>query len=215
MNNSVTALKRNIFPASLVAALTPHPLLLDWLDWGAPDRKNPPSCLIYAAPAHLKMEEVLDALPDMPGGPDPSGGFGSLKQEKDGPGKRSIEVKLVVVAVDGNDPRKVLGMANLSYDCLVERNPERTFIALHFEGICVAEAFRGLGLGRQIAISSGSYLAESMRHFLNAFPDTKSDICLYADFNSKGGEATYYALSDVLRIFAEEFEANYVEDCGY
>lgn len=215
MNTSESSLRRNIFPAKLVAHLTPQPLLLDWLDWGNPDRPNPPSCLIYAAPCHLQMEDVLDALPDMPGGPDPTDGFGSLTQERDGPGKRSIEVKLVVVAVDGNDPRQVLGMVNLSASYLVARQPENVFICVHFEGICVAEGHRNLGLGRQLALSSGSYLAEAMRHFLSAFPDIKNEICLYADFNSEGGEATYKAMSGILRLVAEEFGARYVEDCGY
>ena len=215
MNTSESSLRRNIFPAKLVAHLTPQPLLLDWLDWGNPDRPNPPSCLIYAAPCHLQMEDVLDALPDMPGGPARTAGFGSLNQERDGPGKRSIEVKLVVVAVDGNDPRQVLGMVNLSASYLVAREPDRNVICVNFEGICVAEGHRKLGLGRQLALSSGSYLADAMCHFLSAFPGTKNEICLYADFNSEGGEATYYALSNVLRVVAKEFRANYVEDCGY
>ena len=54
-----------------------------------------------------------------------------------------------------------------------------------------------------------------MRLFLNTFPGTEKDISLYADFDSKGGEVTFYDFSNVLRVVAEEFGANYVEDCGY
>ena len=215
MNTSAPPVQRNLFPAKLVAALTPRPLLLDWIDWGNPDCANPPSSLIYAAPGHLQMDDVLDALPDMPGGPARSDGFGSLKQERDGPGQRSIEVKLVVVAVHGDDPRRVLGMINLSASYLVARNPKQTIICVHFEGICVAERHRRLGIGSQLAISTGCYLAETMRLFLNTFPGTEKDISLYADFDSKGGEVTFYDFSNVLRVVAEEFGANYVEDCGY
>lgn len=195
--------------------MTPRPALknLVGLERLSGDDYSP--CLIYLAPQHLDMASALEALPDMPNAPHESWSFGHIEQERCEDGGRAIQIGAIVVAVLGIDPQQVIGMVNLSGHFAIDRQRSKIFICIEFAGICVAENYRGQDIGCQMASSAGESMANLARVFLDTFPTAAGSIHLCADFNSKGGETTYYVMSEALRQLEDDYPIEYVESCGY